>query len=295
VTPVLSICLVTYNALAETQECIRSIAKFAPSCAWEILLADNGSTDGTAAQIETEFPHVRLIRGQCNEGFAVPANRCLRAAQGEYLALLNNDTLAMPGLWDSLIACMKINPRAGIVGPKVLNRNGSMQRQCRRSYALPMDLVWYLSGAAKIFPHHPRFARYLMGHLPEDVPALVDAVSGACMLLRREMTAEIGFLDERFFAYQEDTDYCQRAAQGNWEVWYWPAARVIHLGGRGGSQIERKRSIFEWHRSYYRYYQKYFANKNSRWVNGVIYAAMGFKLALAMVPLLFRRSALKAR
>jgi GT2 family glycosyltransferase len=286
-TITLSICMATYNAKAETLACLRSLSANPPTCAWEAILADNGSTDGTVSDVKREFPKVKIHQGDCNEGFAVPLNHCLRGAQGEFVALLNNDTVVQPGLWDQLILAMKRNPRAGIVGPKVLNIDGTMQRQCRRSFAPPEDLVWYLSGMAARFPKHPRFARYLLGWLPEDEAARVDAVSGSCMLIRRALMEQIGLLDEQFFAYQEDSDYCQRAARAGWEVWYWPAAHVVHVGGRGGSHVDRRRSVMEWHRSYIRYYKKYFAGGHSPFFNGFLYGLMEIKRGVALIPFLW--------
>jgi GT2 family glycosyltransferase len=230
-----------------------------------------------------------MIQGECNQGFAVPVNRCLRAATGDFLALLNNDTVALPGLWDELIAAMQAHPHAGIIGPKVLNVDGTMQRQCRRSFAPPADLVWYLSGMTARFPTHPRFARYLQGWLPEDEAARVEAVSGSCMLIRRALMDQIGLLDEEFFAYQEDSDYCQRAARAGWEVWYWPAARVVHAGGRGGAHVDRRRSVVEWHRSYIRYYKKYFSAEHSPMFNAALYRLMEIKLGVALLPFVLKR------
>jgi GT2 family glycosyltransferase len=288
-TPLLSICMVTFNALEETLVCLRSLYAHPPESEWEVLLADNGSSDGTVPAVRREFPEVKLLRGDRNEGFAVPVNRCLRAAQGEFLALLNNDTIVLPGLWGQLLEAFKRNPRAGIVGPKVLHQDGTMQRQCRRSFAPPEDLLWYLTGLTDRFPKHPRFARYVLGNLPDDDAARVEAVSGSCMLIRRTLMDQIGLLDEKFFAYQEDSDYCQRAARADWEVWYWPTAQVVHLGGRGGSHVERRRSVVEWHRSYIRYYRKYFAEKHSPLVNGFLYLLMEIKLGVALIPFVFKR------
>lgn len=284
----LSICIVTYESREMLAGCLRSLYANAPSASFEVLLVDNGSTDGTAEMVEREFPQVRLIRNSANLGFARASNQALRQAQGRNLLLLNNDTLLPPGSFDHLLEFSSRHPQAGILGPKVLNRDGSLQKQCRRSYALPWDLFCYFTGLAALFPHSPLFARYLMTYRNEDETHEADAVSGSCMLIRREVMDQIGLLDERFFAYQEDADYCFRARQAGWQVFYVPSAQVVHYGGQGGSRVHPYRSIYEWHRSYFLYYRKNLARRYFFLFNWAYYVAMVFKLLLSLLVNAFR-------
>ncbi len=270
------------------QPCLRSIyANTATE--FEIIVVDNGSEDGTVEMVQAEFPAIRLIRNDHNTGFARPTNQALRLSRGEYVLLLNPDAVVLPGALDHLVEFMQAHPEAGICGPKVLNSDGTVQKQCHRSFATPWDLVCYFSGLMALFPKSRLFGRYLMTYLDEQVVNEVDVVSGACLLARRALLDGIGLLDEQFFAYHEETDFCFRAKRAGWRVFYTPAAQIMHYGGRGGSRVDPYRSIVEWHRSYYRYYRKDLAARYPLPMNLLVYAAMIVKLAGALVINLFRR------
>ncbi|MCX6026986.1 MAG: glycosyltransferase family 2 protein [Chloroflexi bacterium] len=285
----LSVILVTHQSREVLADCLRSIAAHPPPGAYEILVVDNASTDGTREMLAADFPTAMVIANETNLGFAYANNQALRSAQGRYVLLLNNDSLILPGALGALVEFMESHPQAGIGGPKVLNANGTLQMQCRRSFALPWDLFCYFTGLAALFPRSRLFARYLMTYMGEDETHEADAVSGSCMLIRREVMDQIGLLDERFFAYQEDADYCFRARQACWQVHYVPAARVMHLGGMGGSRVNPYRSIYEWHRSYYLYYRKNLARRYFFLFNWLYYLAMGLKLLVSLGVSIFRR------
>ena len=189
---------------------------------------------------------------------------------------------------DSLVEFDDAHPAIGICGPKVLNRDGSLQKQCRRSFATPWDLFCYFSGLSTLFPRSPLFARYLMTYKDEDETHAADAISGSCMLIRRAVLDQIGLFDERFFAYQEDTDFCYRAGQAGWLVYYYPRAQILHLAGQGGSRSEPYRSIWEWHRSYFLYYRKNLAHRYFFLFNWFYYFVMALKLASALGVNFFR-------
>ncbi len=284
----LSICILTLNARDYLRECLLSIAAHtrAPH---EIIVADNGSTDGVGEMLAREFPHAQFIPGTHNEGFARPVNRAMRRARGAYLALLNPDTLVQESAFDTLIAYLEAHPRAGIVGPKVLNPDGTLQGPCKRGEPRPWAVISYFSGLSRRFPDKPLFNGYLLSHLPEDEPARVDGVSGSCMLIRRQVIDDIGYLDERFFAYQEDADYCARARAAGWEVHYVPAARVIHYGGQGGSGAQPYRSLLAWHHSYYLYYRKHLAQDYFFLFNWFYYGLMSLKFLSALGLNLLRK------
>ena len=186
--------------------------------------------------LKTEFSQVKFISLDRNEGYSLPMNIALRKGDGHYLMQLNPDTVVQPGMLDKLFEFMETHPQVGIITPKVLNRDGTLQKQCRRSSARPWDVITYITGLAKLFPHSQFFGRYLMTYIGEDETHPVEAVSGSCMLIRRKVVEQIGYLDETFFAYQEDADFCFRARREGWEIYYVPAARVVHYGGQGGSR-----------------------------------------------------------
>ena len=287
--PDLSICIVTLNTCQYLRACLQSLAEHPASIPTEIIVVDNGSTDGTQGILAQEYPHVFLIQNSKNEGFARPANQAMRAARGRFFLLLNPDTLVLPGALDHLITFLEENSKKAIVGPKVLNRDGSLQQACRRGVARPWATLSYFLGLHRLFPHSKFFGSYLLTYLDEDQTHPVDAVSGSCMLIRRQVAEQIGYLDERFFAYQEDADICFQAQRLGWQVYYHPTAHIIHYGGQGGSRQQPFRSIFEWHRSYYLFYRKNLAKDYFFLFNWLFYVLMGLKLSLSFLRNLLRK------
>ncbi len=283
----LSICIVSFNTKSYLHDCLYSIVENI-HIPHEVIVVDNGSTDGTAEMLTAEFPQVRFFPGSTNEGFSRPMNRALRAAQGEYLVLLNPDTVVLEKAFDQLVAFMEAHPEVGICGPKVLNPDGTLQGPCRRGESRPWAVISYFLGLYRLFPRSKRFGGYLLNYLDEDEIAEVGGVSGSCMMIRRAVIEDIGYLDERFFAYQEDADYCFRARQAGWKVYYVPTARIIHYGGQGGSHAAPWRAIIEWHRSYWLYYRKNLARDYFFLFNWVYYSLMLLKLCFTLATNLFR-------
>jgi len=288
VTPVVSVCILTYQARDYLRQCLQSLAENT-ALEYEVIIVDNGSQDRVAEMVEQEFPGVRLIQNQSNEGFTKPMNQAIRAGTGRYLCQLNPDTLILPGAIDRLVDFMDTHPEVGICGPKVLNRDLTLQKPCRRGESRPWAVISYFTGLARLFPKSPLFGQYLMSYLDEDQTHPVAGVSGSCMLIRKEVVEQIGYLDELFFAYQEDADYCLRAHQVGWEVYYMPEAQIIHYGGMGGSRVEPYRSIFEWHRSYYLFYKKHYAREYFFLFNFFYYLLMFIKLLLALLVNFLRK------
>jgi hypothetical protein len=216
-------------------------------------------------------------------------NQVMRVGVGRYLCQLNPDTLILPGAIDRLVDFMDTHPEVGICGPKVLNRDLTLQKPCRRGESRPWAVISYFTGLARLFPKSPLFGQYLMSYLDEDQIHPVAGVSGSCMLIRKEVVEQIGYLDELFFAYQEDADYCLRARQAGWEVYYVPEAQIIHYGGMGGSRVEPYRSIFEWHRSYYLFYKKHYAREYFFLFTLFYYLLMFIKLLLALLVNFLRK------
>lgn len=279
----LSICIVSFNTRDLLRDCLNSIFSSLTQYSYEVIVADNGSADGSSEMLAAEFPQVQVIQNTSNLGYTVPMNQALRAAAGRYLMQLNPDTVLTPGLLDSLLGFMESQPRVGICTPKVLNSDGTLQMQCRRSAARPWDAITYILGFSKLFPNSRLFGRYLMEYLPEDQINEVEAVSGSCMLIRRGVVDQIGYLDEQFFAYQEDAEFCFRARKAGWQIYYVPTAQLTHFGGLGGSRFVPYRGIYAWHRSYYLYYRKHLAREYFFLVNWLVYLGIGLKYLFAML------------
>lgn len=284
----LSICILTLNSVEYLRKCLKSIQQFPPDGGYEILVADNGSNDGTVPMLQDEYPAVKIILNKENLGFTKPNNQMLRQAKGNFLLLLNPDTLLTEDCFNPQLDFLKANPDVGISIPKVLNADGSFQKQSRRGEATPIEVIGYFFRLGKLFPKSKPLNGYLVSWLPENEVAEVKAVSGSCMFIRRETWEQVGDFDERFFAYQEDSDYCRRARQKGWKIMYVPISHIIHYGGEGGSKAQPIKSIYQWHRSYFLYYRKHFAEGHFFLFNWFYYLLMAAKLALALLINLFR-------
>lgn len=285
----LSICIVTFQASQFLRGCLQSLRDHHPSFASEWIIVDNGSSDDTRQMLATAFPQAQVLVNEINEGFARPMNRAMRAAVGRYVLLLNPDTVVLPDALDRLVTFLEAHSGVGICGPKILNRDGSLQMPCRRGEPRPLAVFSYFLGLSRLFPKSKFFGGYLLNYLDEDAIHEVAGVSGACMLIRREVIDQIGYFDERYFAYQEDADYCFQAIRAGWKVVYMPEAQIIHYGGLGGSRVQPYRSIFEWHRSYFLYWRKNLAREYFFLFNWFYYLAMLVKLLWALLSNAFRR------
>jgi len=278
----ISICVVTLDSKEKVLDCLASL--FANTRAdFDVVVVDNASSDGTVEAIRSQFPNVDWIVNSENVGFSRAVNQGLKTRQARYYVLINPDSLVEDKALDRLVEFMDANPQAGLCSPRVLNRDGSLQYQCRRGEARPWEVFAYFSGLARIFPHDPRFTGYLLTHLDNDQVNEVKAISGSCMMIRSQVVEQIGYLDERYFAYQEDADFCFAARKAGWKIFYVPDARVLHYGGEGGSRKRPYFAIYQWHRSYYLYYKKNLARDDPFWFQPLYYFAMSLKLMLSLL------------
>lgn len=284
----LSICIVGINAFDYLTKCLNSISSSEINVKYEIIYVDNHSSKSGLAQIEAQFPGLVIIRNDQNNGFARANNQGIKIAKGQLILLLNPDTIVDKNALQRMIDYLRQNPDTGIIGPKVLNSDLSFQSQCKRGEARPWEVICYFSRLSRLFPHNPFFSGYLQGHLDENLTHHVPSISGCCMLVRKEVIDQIGLLDERFFAYQEDTDYCMRARKAGWKVTYYPSAQIVHFGGKGGASVQPYKTIFEWHRSYYLYFTKHLARDYFFLFNWLFYILMFIKLIAGFVINFFR-------
>jgi len=289
--PIVSVCIVTYHAKDLLRSCLQSLQENT-SLEFEVIVVDNGSKDGVEQMLQQEFSEqglaVQFIQNDQNLGYTHPMNQALRLGQAPYLLQLNPDTLVLPQGIDRLVEFLEEHPEAGVCGPKVLNQDRTLQGPCRRGESRPWAVISYFTGLWKLFPKSQFFGQYLMNYMDEDQTHPVAGVSGSCMLIRREVIERIGYLDERFFAYQEDADFCFRVRQAGWQVYYFPKAQIIHFGGQGGSRVAPYRSIIEWHKSYFRYFQKNLARDYFFLFNWIYYLAMFIKLGVSLLENFFR-------
>lgn len=263
----LSIIIVNWNTREDLQRCLRSLPAALGDLAHEVFVVDNASCDGSPEMVERDFPRVILIRNPENTGFAHANNQAIPRAAGDYVLLLNSDTVAHSGSLATLVAAMDAEPRVGIAGAKLLNADGSLQYSCRR---FPTFLAGLFRNSAfgRLFCRNRQVCDYLMTDFDHNSDAEVDWVSGAALCIRRETFTQIGPLDERYFMYCEDVDWCYTARLAGWLVKYYPAAQITHLIGRS-SDLAVARMVRAHHHSMTLFYWKHYAAATPwlmRWV-----------------------------
>ena len=284
----LSISIVNHNNKEYLKGCLDSIYSHAPEMNFEVIVVDNGSSDGSAETAKDAFPEINLIKNPDNPGFVKANNQGIRASHGRYVLSLNNDSIIEDGTLDGLVRFMEEHPDAGACGPKVLNRDGSLQYQCRRSFPTISSSLFYFLRLHKLFPRTERFGQYLMTHRNNDEAGEVDSVSGCCMMVRRQVIEQVGILDEDFIMYGDDLDWCYRIKQAGWKVFYVPDYQIVHFGGQSSRNLSRK-CIVLFYRAMKIFYRKHYALKHSFVVNYLVYAGIYLKAFIALCINFFRK------
>jgi N-acetylglucosaminyl-diphospho-decaprenol L-rhamnosyltransferase len=283
----LSILILNYNTREHLRACLASLLDEGSTSLSggpiqaEVIVVDNASSDGSAEMVGAEFPWASLIRSPRNGGFANGNNQGLAHSRGTAVMLLNPDTLMPAGGIAGLLDALTAHPEAGIVGPRLLRPDGSMHLACRRSFPTPSIAFYRLSGLSQLFPRSPRFGRYNLTFVDPGLALEVDSVCGACMLVRRAVLERLGPLDERFFMYGEDLDWCLRTRQAGWTVRYEPAVVVQHQHG-AASRKRALRTTYYFFHAMDLFYRKHYVNRYPPLVTGVVRTAIYGALAVAM-------------
>ncbi|GIW00313.1 glycosyltransferase family 2 protein [Roseiflexus sp.] len=252
----LSIVIVNWNTRDLLRACLASLHNAARRIACEIIVVDNASTDGSIEMVRAAFPRVRLMALPENVGFARANNIGFAQAQGRYFLLLNPDTWLPPGALDEMIALMDQMPNVGILGPRLLNADGSLQPSCSR-FPTPLNIALDCWGISRIAPQNRMLSRFKMTWWAHDEAREVDQPSGACLLVRREAWHEAGPLDERFFMYFEEVDLCWRVQRAGWRICFTPTPQITHYGGQSSLQnldariVQRYASLVLFFRKHY--------------------------------------------
>jgi GT2 family glycosyltransferase len=250
-SPELSVVVVTYNSSQTIAACLESIRTGGTLS--EVVVVDNASTDGTPALVSEQFPDVHLIVSPTNEGFGRGANRGWHAARAPYVLLLNPDTELRPGAARALLGFAQAHTAAGLVGPRILNADGSLQHSCFRFPNLRMVVTGFFGLIPLDSPANGRYPveEYEQSHQ-------VEHLLGACLLVRRAAAEQVGLMDEQFYMYFEETDLCFRMRRAGWQNWYTPDATVVHVGAHSTSR-EPERMSAEFYRSQARFYRKHYS------------------------------------
>ncbi len=249
-----SIIIVSWNTKEILRNCLRSVYEQAGPISFEVFVVDNASSDGSAQMVENEFPQVCLIRNAENRGFAAANNQAMARAMGRYILLLNPDTIVLNGAIAKTVSFADAHREAGVIGCKILGSDRTLQRSCS-TYHSPLNLLILTFGLHRLFPRSRFFGRGRMTWWDYGSVREVQTVSGCFMLVRREAINQIGLMDERFFMYTEEMDWCWRMWSKGWKVIYFPNAEIVHLGG-SSSALTWETMILEQRRSLLRFIEK---------------------------------------
>jgi GT2 family glycosyltransferase len=288
--PIFSVVVVSYNCQEPLRACLRSLDDERMLTPLEVVVVDNDSRDDTAYAVASEFPWVKLVVNRTNAGFAHAINEGVRFTGGEYVLLLNPDTVVPAGAIGRLIGELERRPSVGMLGCKLVRPDGSFDHACKRGFPTVLSALYYFSGLAARFPDSSRFAQYTAAQLGIDETGTVDAINGAFMLVRRSAAEEVGELDERYWLWAEDLDWCQRFWESGWEVLYWPEVEVIHLKSASVGEHRSLRLNFAFHRSIWLFYKKHHAPHRSAVLTALVALGLWSKFVTSAMS-----NALRAR
>ena len=281
--------VVSHGAEGLLRSCLRSLREHPPSKEeMRVSVVDSGSPDSVPDMVEREFPELSLVR-QGNIGFSAANNLALRKSAADAVLLLNPDTEVYAGTLDAALDRLWSGDRIGMVGVKLVTENGELDHACKRSFPTPLAALAHFTGIGRGEGASGALSQYRATDLGEDEPGEVDAVNGAFMLCRMQAVREVGLLDEGYWLYMEDLDWCHRFWDAGWKVFYEPAGVALHV--KGGSSAGRRafRQEVAFHRGMARFYRRFDAPRNNRLLNAVVYAGIGAKLAVSLAILALSR------
>lgn len=290
--PRVSIVIVNWKTPVLLARCLDSIKDDPQHRTFEIHVVDNFSQDESVAMLKRDYPYVQLIENTDNLGFSKACNQVIPHARGEYILLLNPDTVVPQGAITALADFMDANPECGCAGPKVLNPDGTLQLACRRAFPSVQASFFRLTYLSRLFPNHKLFSKYNLTYLDPEAVAEVDALSGSCMMARKDVVEKIGLLDEDIFMFGEDIDWCWRMKQAGHKVLYFPGASVYHIHG-ASSRLRPIGATVNLHKGMEVFYRKHMAQKYWAPFNLLVYAAIWARAAMFILVNLVRGMAAK--
>ncbi len=287
----LVVCIAAHNVSGLLRECLRSVLASQTTFPFKVVVNDDGSSDDTYSMVAHEFPFVHLMRNEKPVGFAKANNQMLRQYLGhaDFYLLLNDDTEVKPDALGQLVSFAESHPEAGIAGGKLVKPDGTLDWPCKRSFQTPEVFFYRAFRLDKMFPCSPRFGKYHLTYLNADQTHEVDAVCGAFLLIRTQTLEQIGLLDEQFFMYGEDVDWCYRTKQAGWKVCYYPRAVVVH---HKSASIKKRsyRMIYWWYRSTWLVYRKSFGSRYNLLVHATVFLGMHLMLVVSLLVNALRTS-----
>ncbi len=289
----LSIIIVNYRTYDLTKQTIESIITKDHPFRYEIYVVDNASQDGSLEKLQEDFSKetsdglIKFIANSKNKGFAFANNIAIKQTSSKYVLLLNSDTIVVDNCLEECINYMETDKRIGALGCKVTLPDGTLDKACRRSFPDVNVSFYRMTGLSYLFPKSKRFGRYNLTYLDENETYEVDCLMGAFMLVRTETINQVGLLDETFFMYGEDIDWCYRIKVAGWKVMYYGPAKIIHY--KGGS-TQKARLIYEFYKAMHLFYNKHYKEEYSWIINDVTFMGIWGMYGLKLFLNLFKKN-----
>ncbi len=284
----LSIIIVNYNVKYFLEQCLYSVRKAKRNLAIELFVVDNNSVDGSIEMLIEKFPEVNLIENKKNVGFSVANNQAIKIAKGEYILLLNPDTVVQEDTFDKIISFMDSHPDAGGLGVKMIDGKGHYLPESKRGLPTPLVAFCKIAGLSKLFPKSKLFGRYHLGYLNKDEINEVDVLAGAFMMMRKTALDQVGLLDETFFMYGEDIDLSYRIQQAGFKNYYFPETQIIHYKGES-TKKSSVNYVFVFYNAMIIFAKKHFSKNNANIFSFLINIAIYLRAGVAIVNRIIRR------
>ncbi len=277
----LSIVIVNYNVKYFLEQCLKSVHKAIHNIEAEIFVVDNNSVDGSLKMVRDKFPEVKIIANKTNVGFSKANNQAIRKSSGEYILLLNPDTVVEDDTFDKCLDFMDKHPEAGGLGVKMIDGKGNFLPESKRGFPSPATAFYKIFGLSKLFPKSRIFGKYHLGYLNKEETHQVDVLAGAFMLLRKKVIDETGLLDEAFFMYGEDIDISYRIIKAGYKNYYYPHTRIIHYKGESTKKTSTN-YVITFYKAMVIFARKHFSKKNAWLYSSLINLAIYFRAFIAL-------------
>ncbi|NLL27896.1 MAG: glycosyltransferase [Bacteroidales bacterium] len=284
----ISIVIVNYNVEYFLEQCLISVFKSLKGIEGEVFVVDNNSVDNSLLMLKQKFPQVKLIENKENLGFSKANNQAIKQCVGEYVLLLNPDTVVEEMTFRKVIDFMDATPDAGAVGVKMLDGKGNFLPESKRSLPTPEVSFYKIFGLSKLFPKSKKFGKYHLSYLDKNKIHEVDVLSGAFMFIRREVLEKIGLLDETFFMYGEDIDLSYRILKAGYKNYYFPETRIIHYKGESTKKSSAN-YVFVFYNAMIIFAKKHYSSGKQKAFIGIIKFAIWFRAALALLVRFFKK------
>jgi GT2 family glycosyltransferase len=285
----LSIIIVNYNVCYFLEQTLISLKKGVKGIDAEIIVVDNHSIDASVEMVRTKFPEVTLIANKNNVGFSKANNQAIKIAKGEYILLLNPDTVVEEDTLTKVCRFMDEHPDAGGVGVKMVDGKGNFLPESKRGLPTPLVAFYKIFGLASLFPNSKIFSRYHLGYLDKDKIHQVDILSGACMFLRKTVLDKTGLLDEDYFMYGEDIDLSYRIVKAGYKNYYFPEARIIHYKGESTKKTSVN-YVFVFYKAMIIFARKHFTSQNAGIFSFLINLAIYLRASIALASRILRKA-----